>query len=348
MQMTTIHTKLTASAVAAVWMLALCAPALAAEPERKSEAAVEDQEKKLEDARRRLDAAAREVADLSMSLYGDAMPRIIGLAGRGQRATLGVVIGAQRDMDRDEGVEIVSVSPGGAAHEAGLKAGDVLIEINGKALKKDDGDSPRAMLLETMREMNPGDKVTVKYRRDGKVNTASLVTQEPQDRLFAAPFTRELHSRFDGGLPGTVFMRAEGVFGTAELVPLTSKLGQYFGAEKGLLVVRAPSDARLQLEDGDVILDIDGRVPSNAGHALRILGSYQAGEKLKLNVLRMKKRMSFDITIPEGAQERGLRRSRMMEYSPAEAVPGVPFTVPLPRPDGPAIRIAVPEEDEPV
>ena len=63
--------------------------------------------------------------------------------------------------------------------------------------------------------------------------------------------------------------------------------------------MRAPEDSRLKLEDGDVIVDIDGRTPSSASHALRILGSYQPGEKLKLNVLRAKKRMTFDVTVPE-------------------------------------------------
>ncbi len=78
-----------------------------------------------------------------------------------------------------------------------------------------------------------------------------------------------------------------------------------------MLVVRAPSDARLRLEEGDVIVDIDGRVPSSPAHAMQILASYQAGEMLKLNVLRMKKRINFDITIPEDVAEgqHGMRRS---------------------------------------
>ena len=108
-------------------------------------------------------------------------------------------------------------------------------------------------------------------------------------------------------------MRGEGVFGSAELVPLTPKLGQYFGTEKGLLVVRAPADSRLKLEDGDVIVDIDGRTPASPSHAFRILGSYQPGEKLKLNVLRMKKRMTFEITIPETAA-RGERASTVAHF----------------------------------
>jgi hypothetical protein len=154
---------------------------------------------------------------------------------------------------------------------------------------------------------------------------------------------------FEGGgaLPTFAFARAEGVFGAAELVPLNPKLGQYFGTDKGLLVVRAPSDARLKLEDGDVILDIDGRVPSSPAHALRILGSYQAGEQLKLNVLRMKKRLSFDIKVPEGKMSEGGQWGRT-GFRPGEPgltiemIPGEP-EVPAPPPPSSVIGHAKPD-----
>ena len=138
---------------------------------------------------------------------------------------------------------------------------------------------------------------------------ASLVAQPLRDRFF----TRGIPFPGSPGmphLPDFVFMRGEGVFGSAELVPMTPKLGQYFGTETGLLVVRAPDDSRLKLEDGDVIVDIDGRTPANVAHALRILSSYQAGEKLKLNILRMKKRMSFEVTVPEDTSEKRLHGPR--------------------------------------
>ena len=54
-------------------------------------------------------------------------------------------------------------------------------------------------------------------------------------------------------------------FHALELVPVTPKLGQYFGTDKGLLVVRAPPAPGAGLEEGDVILTIGGRTP-------RILG----------------------------------------------------------------------------
>lgn len=309
------------------------AEAKADQAEAKSERARAQLRQKLEAAQKRLDAAAREVADLSVSLSEDAMRDVPFVFSAPQRAVLGLNIGSARGATRDDGVEVVSVSPGGAAAEAGLRAGDVLTEVNGKSLKRDGDESPRSKLLAAMREVEPDTKVPVKYLRDGKSAGVS-VTARSGMKLARHLDIQPFKGVFEGGgaLPTFAFARAQGVFGAAELVPLNPKLGQYFGTDKGLLVVRAPSDARLKLEDGDVILDIDGRVPSSPAHALRILGSYQAGEQLKLNVLRLKKRLSFDIQIPEGGhwERTGFMPGEprlMIETLPAP--PGVP-TPPLP------------------
>jgi S1-C subfamily serine protease len=53
------------------------------------------------------------------------------------------------------------------------------------------------------------------------------------------------------------------------------------------------------LQDGDVILDIDGRVPTGPSHALQILSSYREGEKLKLHIMRQQKHVELPIEIPK-------------------------------------------------
>lgn len=289
------------AALLAVAALIATASVIAAEADKKAEESQAEIERKLEDARRRLDAAAREVAELSMSMSEYAVPMTRPfIQMTKQRAMLGINLGP-RGEELPEGVAIVSVSPGGAAESAGLKAGDVLLEIGGKQLKRDGDMSPRDLLLKEMGEVKPGEKVELRYRRDKKVVTASVTARSPMDRMLSMPLAvrGQIASAAAMALPPLAMMRAVGVFGSTELVPLTPKLGHYFGTEKGLLVVRAPTDSRLKLEDGDVIVDIDGRTPASPTHAFRILGSYQAGEQLKLNVLRQKKRMSFDITIPD-------------------------------------------------
>ena len=103
-------------------------------------------------------------------------------------------------------------------------------------------------------------------------------------------------------------------------------------------------------------MDIDGRTPSSASHALRILSSYQAGEKLKLNILRAKKRMSFEVTVPDDTFEKRLDGPRHgggscaggwpRPLEPCRAMPGSPG---LPsRALGPIPSPAPPLPDEPV
>lgn len=324
-----------------------------AESDAKSQA---ETERKLADARRRLDEAAREVANLSISLSDDMVPyaRTFGrVMGGPPRAVLGINLGTNDEV-KGGGVEVVSVSPGGAAERAGLKAGDVLTEINGKALKSSDDESAREQLLSSMRKVKPGDTVALSYRRDNKAVKANLVAQPLKDHFFTMAVPPGPGMGPMPRMPNFMFMRGEGVFGSAELVPMTPKLGQYFGTDSGLLVVRAPDDSRLKLEDGDVIVDIDGRIPSNPSHALRILSSYQPGEKLKLNILRTKKRMSFEVTVPEDARFDGARFERGLQFGPAiegtiEAMPVMPG-VPGIRVEGPGpvTLPAPPLPDEPV
>jgi S1-C subfamily serine protease len=83
-----------------------------------------------------------------------------------------------------------------------------------------------------------------------------------------------------------------------ELVSLSPDLARYFATEQGLLVVRAPDDEALQLRDGDVILEIDGREPTSPGHAMRILRSYAAGERLGMRIVRDKKSMTLELEMP--------------------------------------------------
>jgi len=312
------------------WAVAMSCVLLACTTHAASDDAATDKARaetrqKLEAAQKRLDEAAREVANLSMSMSEDAMGHAMAF-GAGPKAVLGLTVPAGRRDTRDDGAEVLSVSPGGGAAEAGLRTGDVLMEINGKAMKRTGDEGPGDKVRAVMREVNPDEKVTVKYLRDGKPVTASVVAKAPSSRQFNFQMPMPpAPGRMAGAWPHIAFMRADGLFGQAELVPLTPKLGQYFGTEKGLLVVRAPNDTRLKLEEGDVILDIDGRVPSSPSHALQILTSYEAGEKLKLNVLRMKKRITFDVTIPEDGRLRG---SHLVP--PADVVMPVPPVAPVP------------------
>ncbi|MGI5287012.1 S1C family serine protease [Nonomuraea polychroma] len=94
--------------------------------------------------------------------------------GRAKRPKIGIVL----DKDyRGQGVKIASepaagrqpVDAGGPADKAGLKAGDIILEIDGLTLQ--DGNE----LIALIRSKTPGSKITIKYQRDGQERTATLV-----------------------------------------------------------------------------------------------------------------------------------------------------------------------------
>ena len=257
-------------------------------------------EKQLADARTRLDAAAREIAELSGKLYGDRELEIARMMHGGpQGAMLGVNIGGP--SERDEGVEVVGVSPGGPAAAAGLRAGDVILAVNGEDLKRTDGQSPATQLVAYMRKVEPGQAVKIQYLRDGKRATADVKTVAAEPLMMTMMRDHGMPMDMHDGmlLPGMhQMMLHEPGFGSLELVPMTPGLGRYFGTDKGLLVVRAPREPGFGLTDGDVLMTIGGRTPEGAGQAFRILQSYEPGDKVKLGILRDRKRMDVEATLP--------------------------------------------------
>lgn len=276
------------------WMLFAWAAAGAEATEDRAQL-----EKDLAEARSRLDQAARDVAEMSRRLYGDQPQEIIKfIHGEPRGAMLGVNIATGGAPG--EGVRINGVSPGGPAEAAGLRAGDVLVAVDGVRLDRDGEQAPAARLTGFMRTVQPGQRVQVEYLRDGERRKVEL-TAAPAE----PPIARVLRERL-GPLQEQFNLKEfekllvpERSFGSLELVTVTPKLGRYFGTDRGLLVVRAPSDPSFRLEEGDVLLAIDGRVPESPGHAFRILRSYQPGEKLELEILRDRKKLELEVTVPE-------------------------------------------------
>jgi S1-C subfamily serine protease len=261
---------------------------------------------KLEEARARLDKAAREVAELSMQLGSNAHHDVRFSTGGPPRAVLGIQVDPRSD---DKGVRVLSVSPGGPAAEAGLRDTDLIIALDG--VPTVGGDPDRALITQ-MRNVKPEQKVKVRVLRDGKNKDLTVVARPMafDERMFNVRVPEGAAGAVRGGfgampnmpnMPIVQHFRTffPGEFGGMELASITPKLGAYFGVTEGVLVVQAPENAAFKLEDGDVLQAIDGRKPEDGGHALRILRSYKSGENLNITVLRQRKPVTLAVTMPE-------------------------------------------------
>jgi serine protease Do len=252
----------------------------------------DDVEAQLKAARQKLEQAAHEVAELSTRLGKPLVDRLM-LMGEGPGHA---VIGVQLDpKDSTDGAHVHDVSPGGPAAEAGIRSGDVIVSVNGTDVKV---GHPAAEVARLMRDVEPNAKVKIHVMRDSKPADFE-VTARPVENAWAMPgMPPHPGMPFYGvppGFPGGMHGPVAGM----ELATLTPQLGAYFGTDKGVLVLRAPRNAAFNLQDGDVILTIDGREPTSGSHATRILASYQAGEKVKLQVMRQRKRITVEATVSE-------------------------------------------------
>lgn len=278
-------------------------------------------DEKLEDAQKRLEKAASEVAALSTEIAGRVVEGIAASFSDMPRRT---VIGVQLESGTNaNGAKVQQVSPGGPAEQAGVRVGDVIVAVNGKPVK---GEAAREV-VRLLREVPPDTKVKVRVMRDGKPKDFDVVARpfdpqtfvyrtdpppgfnpkvpnpqlDPQEFKFGpqGPFNYNYNYNYSYGF-------ANGLQGM-ELTTLTPQLGKYFGADKGVLVVRAPSNDVFKLQDGDVIMSVDGRVPNNGSHLTRILRSYQPGEKLVMRVMRDRKPQEVEVTVPENVRGRRTR-----------------------------------------
>jgi S1-C subfamily serine protease len=241
----------------------------------------------------------------------------------GQRGRIGVVVNTAADTEKDKvGARVEAVTPNGPAAKAGLRADDIITKFGttslaGLSSQDREESGPGMKLLELARELDPGDTVQVEYRRGTETRRGTIIAEDLRgDGQMRGP----------EGMWGQLPQRAPGwgndprveVFGPdmppgfsfsfgmpwagLNLVTLDADLGDYFGTREGVLVVKAPADSALPLKSGDVILAIDGRKPSSPEHAMRILRSYQAGEAVKLDIMRQKRRSTVTWTVPDEDQ----------------------------------------------
>jgi C-terminal processing protease CtpA/Prc len=268
----------------------------------------------LAEARKKLNDAAREVAELTRELgegFAFHMEEIAASHRKG--AMLGVSVASiERDGEiAEEGLRIAAVTPGSPAEEAGLRSGDILLAIDD--IELDDGVENSNQLTEYLGGIEPGETVDIEFRRGDETRTVEVTTSEFSPRHFAFRFGPEGDTRTYAftapGMPDMprapraprppVFLDMMTGWADMELVPVSESLGKYFGVESGLLVVRAPEKGDTELRDGDVILKIGEREPQGVGHALRILRSYSAGEEVAIEIIRERKRETVRFTMPE-------------------------------------------------
>ena len=182
--------------------------------------------------------------------------------GKVQRGMLGVAIqpvtsdiAASLGLKEVRGVLVNSVNPGGPAERAGIKQGDVILQLNGKSI--DSGNE----LRNEVAALSPGTDVNLTISRDGS---------QHQIRARLEPLTGQPSEQSSGGGGG-------GQLGVT-VEPLTPNLAAQLGlsrATNGVVIDSVDPDGPATdagLQQGDVIQEVNRRPVRSASDLNDALG----------------------------------------------------------------------------
>ena len=163
------------------------------------------------------------------------------------------------DLPPNRGEFIQSVQPGEAAEQAGLQAGDVVIEVNDQEV------TPEQTLSYIVTNIEPGTSVPLEIVRDGQRRTVNVtVGRRPSaEQLAAQQFGEEEDSPSATPSPSGEDASVVEALGV-QVIPLTPQIARQLGVDgtQGLVVTRVDpsSDAATKgLSRGTIVLSANGQ-----------------------------------------------------------------------------------------
>lgn len=122
------------------------------------------------------------------------------------------------------------------------------------------------------------------------------------------------------------------------LASVDPKLGRYFGAQRGVLVISAPLELK-GLEAGDVIQSVDGRAVDTPREAMDALRGKREGAQVEIGYLRDRANAKLKLTVPKAVA--------WVPPPPPPAPPAPPAPPTAPVPPAPAVAPPAPPAPPP-
>jgi len=83
------------------------------------------------------------------------------------------------------------------------------------------------------------------------------------------------------------------------LAEINPDLGEYFKTDRGVLVLKAKADNDLQLESGDVILQVGDTQVNSPAEFMRALRDFESGDEFDIDIKRKRKDRTLKTVMPE-------------------------------------------------
>ncbi len=208
--------------------------------------------------------------------------------GTVQRGLLGVIIRdvspeLEEELDKklgvSQGVYVADVNEGSGGREAGLEKGDVIIGVDGVTTNS------VATLQEMVARKRPGDKVDVKYLRNGKEYTASATLRNISGDTKIVKKEVPVLVNFGGvqfeDIKPNIKDRLS-IQGGATIVSVDNETWKKAGAKVGFIITSViGSDGRYRISGSN---DLVALLEENKGDEIVILGIYPNGQEYYFEV----------------------------------------------------------------
>lgn len=316
--------------------LALALPALASEPSSSATAPAASTptperraqiEAELAKTREELARAGREMARLTRELGADTKSTTSAyrFVWHDDQPRIGLVFGSDGG-----GVHVRGVTPGSGAEEAGVRAGDRILTINGIDVADAEPMDAMEKARRAVAELREGSSVALVIERGGARRTLTVIARKPVPGSMVMPFDVELMTREAlAGIPEAAALSTEVLDATREafasigmardtaarrvfafapglngmsLAPVGPDLGRALGAESGVLVLDQTNERLRPLVAGDVITSVGGTRVENPGEFSRALRALEAGTRTNMEIVRDKRPQVLVVTVPERSQ----------------------------------------------
>jgi serine protease Do len=203
--------------------------------------------------------------------FGRVTRGSIGITFTEERSSNPVLL---RQMGAPYGIYIEGVEAGSPADKAGLKPGDVITEVNGRAVKTGTD------LVEPIASTPIGGKVSLKFIRDRKTHEVNLAVED-RTKVFPQRAGSSEESRDPEG-PVEFGLRLE---------ELTPEVSRRLGIERreGLLVAQVEPGSfadDVGLLRGDILTDINRQPVRSLSEYRQLVGQLKPGQDVVFIVLR--------------------------------------------------------------
>ena len=196
------------------------------------------------------------------------------------------------------GVHITNVLQGKGAEKAGIKVGDIILEIDNQ--KIEDG----LMFRELIADKDPDEEINLKVMRDGKTfNVEAVLSTKPESITIKmkAPDAPHVENVITV-IPRSPIFRAQDKSSISisgmYLHKLNSDLGEYFGVKDGYLVVSITKDSgagKAGFKPGDVLQSIDNQPIVNNSDFEKIFKTTDDGKEFKFKIIRKNKELMLQM-----------------------------------------------------